>query len=489
MPHPDATIEVREFGPLTRAAIDLRPLTVFVGPSNAGKTYLATLISALHRACDGFPRIPPRGLFITERMERIPAGQRATDAARENLLTPGRPIKCSDLPEAVRAGFRDIIDSIAVNLTEELKRLFDVEDCTELIRWTAPDRQLHVSLRLREAQQDLWRVTTAVSPRGETAEGVIDDDVVLVRADATDAERRALAGRSRQNPAALFEHLLDHAARTGRPPRVHHLPAARSGMLQSQRIIAGSLVERLSRTGSTRRGSRLPTLSGVTTDFIRGLILYEERTVLDETLRVLADDFERDPLHGEIRARRPVPGGHPEFIYRPQGAPEDIRLSRASSMVTELAPVVLLLRGGLEPGDTLIIDEIEAHLHPAAQARLAALLARLVRADVRVVVTTHSDWLLRELGNLLREGELARRTVGAPENGALTPAEVGVWLFHGNDSGFAVREIPFDAIEGIEPEEYETVAESLYNRSADLQNRLEEATRGSSLGSGSGSGT
>ena len=477
MPQPDTTIEVRDFGPLTRAAIDLRPLTVFVGPSNAGKTYLATLISALHRACDGFPRIPPRGPFITERTERIPAVQAATDAVRENLLTPGRPLTCSDLPDSVRVRFRDIIDSVAVDLAEEIKRLFDVEDCTELIRWTAPHRQLHVSLRLREGGQDLWRVTMGASPRGETAEGVIDD-VVLVRADATDAERRALAGRSRPNPAALFEHLLDHAARTGRPPRVHHLPAARSGMLQSQRIIAGSLVERLSRTGSTRRGGELPTLSGVTTDFIRGLILYQERTTLDETIRVIAEELERDPLHGEIRARRPVPAGHPEFIYRPQGTTEDIRLSRASSMVTELAPVVLLLRGGLEPGDTLIIDEVEAHLHPAIQARLAALLAHLARADVRVVITTHSDWLLRELGNLLREGELARRTTGTPENGALTPAEVGVWLFQGQHSGFAVREIPFDEIEGIEPEEYETVAETLYNRSADLQNRLQEAAAG-----------
>ena len=97
---------------------------------------------------------------------------------------------------------------------------------------------------------------------------------------------------------------------------------------------------------------------------------------------------------------------------------------------------------------------------------------------MRVVITTHSDWLLRELGNLLREGELARRTTGTPENGALTPAEVGVWLFQGHDSGFAVREIPFDEIEGIEPEEYETVAETLYNRSADLQNRLQEAAAG-----------
>ena len=76
----------------------------------------------------------------------------------------------------------------------------------------------------------------------------------------------------------------------------------------------------------------------------------------------------------------------------------------------QLSWTVRQLRGGLEPGDTLIIDEIEAHLHPAAQTQMATLLARLVRAGVRVLITTHSDWLLKELGNLMREGELADQT-------------------------------------------------------------------------------
>ena len=38
-----------------------------------------------------------------------------------------------------------------------------------------------------------------------------------------------------------------------------------------------------------------------------------------------------------------------------------------------------------------------------------------------------------------------------------------------------VTEIPFDLIGGIEPLEYLDIAEDLYNRSAGLQNRLEDA--------------
>ena len=46
-------LEVANFGPIARAKIDLRPLTVFVGPSNTGKSYLAILIYALHRFFGG----------------------------------------------------------------------------------------------------------------------------------------------------------------------------------------------------------------------------------------------------------------------------------------------------------------------------------------------------------------------------------------------------------------------------------------------------
>ena len=173
-------------------------------------------------------------------------------------------------------------------------------------------------------------------------------------------------------------------------------------------------------------------------------------------------------------------GGYPEFVYQPQETEEDIRLSRASSMVSELAPVVLFLRGTIGRSDTLIMEEPEAHLHPAAQTQMAAALARLVRAGVRVVITTHSDWLLQEIANLIREGELEEQT-GEPAGegdlpSSLRPSEVGIWLFRKDDNsaGSIVKEIPFDRSEGVEPEEYEDVAEELYNRSANLQNRLVE---------------
>ena len=51
--HLNVHLAVENFGPIEKANIDLRPLTVFVGESNTGKTYLAALIYALHPAFEG----------------------------------------------------------------------------------------------------------------------------------------------------------------------------------------------------------------------------------------------------------------------------------------------------------------------------------------------------------------------------------------------------------------------------------------------------
>ena len=58
-------IEVSNFGPIKSGSVDLRPLTIFIGPGNTGKTFFAILIYALHRVLSGFSRLPSLNMRYT----------------------------------------------------------------------------------------------------------------------------------------------------------------------------------------------------------------------------------------------------------------------------------------------------------------------------------------------------------------------------------------------------------------------------------------
>ena len=482
-------ISVRDLGPIADGTVDLRPLTVLVGPSNTGKTYFSVLIYALHRIFGGLRALP-----VFSRRDILPLARssslssRECQAVQETLNDADKAFMYSDLPNGLRSAIEGDADNFSNAIALDLKRCLDA-NLSEIVRTSSSESHIEVGVHARN-RSVCWRAKMNPLDDGSTGEIGVDDFVLIPgdRSKQSEEDRMMLQSileQGRKNPVPM--EVMDRwfgPDGERRSDAIHYLPAARSGIMQSHRMIAASLVQRSTRAG-LERFPETPAFSGVMADFMEHLILYRSGTRADRRLDQIATDLENQTLDGLVGVE-PSPAGYPEFVYRPQRVGEPVRMTRVSSMVYELAPVVLFLRGVLAIGDTLIIEEPEAHLHPAAQTHVAVALARLVRAGVRVIITTHSDWLLKEIGNLMREGEIAVQT-GKPAaesalSSALRPSEVGVWLFrHGaEDQGSTIQEIPFDRSEGVEPAEYDDVAEALYNRAADLQNKLEESRGGQS---------
>jgi predicted ATPase len=80
------------------------------------------------------------------------------------------------------------------------------------------------------------------------------------------------------------------------------------------------------------------------------------------------------------------------FTEPGQGS-EQVRPANTGFGVSYALPIIV---AGLltKPGDLLIVENPEAHLHPAGQSKLGRFLARVAGSGVQVIMETHSDHVL-----------------------------------------------------------------------------------------------
>ena len=495
------TISVKDFGPIADATVELRPFTVFVGASNTGKSYLAILLYALHRFFGGpvgadrrpWPfslyQYPPRvgRSAPTEQLEAARAWLAQVPASFRGNSNRGVDVKLPDDVAALVRGVLEDAGELAPLLDAEVGRCFGVADTKRLIRQSG-GTSARIALR-RDVRVDAvvekpilgyeYSITRSQSQLGASIPAGLP-----LRIQGVDG--RYLRWRVgppirhlRTLPGALADLVLPYVVGALTRP-VHYLPADRAGVMHAHRVVVSSLIGRASR-GGLGPESPLPSLSGVLADFLEQLIELGDAKPGKGAGALLAERLEADILAGVVSSHRSAVG-YPSFHYRPQSWKSELPLMNTSSMVSELAPVVLYLRHIVRPGDVIIIEEPESHLHPRMQVSFTRLLAAVARAGIRVVVTTHSEWVLEALANIVRLSavEPSRRQGICGDDLALTPDQVGAWHFEAKKrpKGSVVKEIPLDIARGTFPAGFREITEELYNDWAEIANLVAEKPGG-----------
>jgi hypothetical protein len=171
----------------------------------------------------------------------------------------------------------------------------------------------------------------------------------------------------------------------------------------------------------------------------------------------LADDIEQEILEGKLSLT-----DDGDLKYTPNRVPDkEVPLYLSASITKSVSGLVYALRHVVGRYDMIFIDEPEVNCHPDAQILMARIFGKMVNAGIRLLISTHSDYIIREINNLImlsaapKEMTKQLQEWGYKEDMALRPQVVGAYLFkYGNgenrvdvtpievnDSGFEVKTI------------------------------------------------
>ncbi|MBJ9686775.1 AAA family ATPase [Burkholderia vietnamiensis] len=114
-----------------------------------------------------------------------------------------------------------------------------------------------------------------------------------------------------------------------------------------------------------------------------------------------------------------------QLVFQAKGAGKQrFTMNEASSCIRALLDVGFYMRCRARTGDLFIIDEPELNLHPKNQRAFARLVARMVNAGIKVFITTHSDYLVKELNTLIMLNQRTEHTRAVQQQHGYSDAEL-----------------------------------------------------------------
>lgn len=122
--------------------------------------------------------------------------------------------------------------------------------------------------------------------------------------------------------------------------------------------------------------------------------------------------------------------------FHPKEAKIKLKMGESSSSVRSLLDLGFYIKHVAKPNDLLIIDEPELNLHPENQRRIAQILANLVNVGIKVFITTHSDYIIKEFSTLVmlnsKDEDVFLKTIAEKEgytlNDLLTSQQVKMYV-------------------------------------------------------------
>jgi hypothetical protein len=372
-------VHVKNLGALKQADFELGALTIICGCNNTGKTYATyALFGFLSFWREAFS-IPIPDAKVSQLLSEGAVTLNIKDFIKDaaSILEEGCKAYTKQLPMVFAASKERFKDSV-FQIDLDPKDIYPVETFER---------------RMGATKADLFSIVKAKGSQDVVISLLVEREKVripreIIMRTIGDAIKDIVFGHLFPNP------FIASAERTGAAIFRKELYFARNRLLEQMIALEKDLnpFELLTKVYS---GYALPVRTNV--DFIRQLedVAKKESFIVKEHPELLADFS--DIIGGEYTVTR-----NDELFFIPKANRRlKLTMAESSSAVRSLLDIGFYLRHVAQPDDLLVIDEPELNLHPENQRRVARLFARLVNLGVKVFITTHSDYIIKELNTLI----------------------------------------------------------------------------------------
>ncbi len=393
-------VMVKNLGPLKQAEFTLGDLTIICGKNNCGKTY-ATY------ALYGFLTLWKESLSIHVDHQKI-----------QKLLSEGTI--GLDIHNYIKNA-QEILDRACVRFSREISQVFS--SAKKLFADTSFRIEMNESdLKTRQDYQyssgTMRNQLFAIERKGDspiiTVSLLVEKESIRIPVNYIaqmigDSLKDVLFGLT--FPRAQ----ISSTERTGAAIFRNELDFARNRLLEEMAKQENGIdpMDLLLKTYSTYA---MPVTRNV--DFTRSL---EESTKNESYIAQnhsgILNDFS-DLIGGEYVAKRG------QLYFVPKKTNIRLIMNESSSSVKSLLYMNFYLRHVAKKGDLLMIDEPELNLHPENQRRLSRLFVRLINVGIKVFITTHSDYFIREFNTMIMLNQNDKRLKGIAEKNGYKQEEM-----------------------------------------------------------------
>lgn len=380
-------IYIENFGKIKSAEVEIAPFMLFVGDNNSGKSYLTSLIW-------GLQNYGRTGFFSAKNMKKSQHYSKVFEWISDNIRN------------AVNEQYNVKLKEYGINIQNLINDCLDFEK-KSFVKWLFNTDEVSIDKMqveipdLESVEVDFHTIQNkkVLESDGDTTERV---EIIMQVIQHKKRSRAVCLASSfdeiydKHNIDFLMSVLcysilgMNYAKDTS-----IYLPASRTGFMLTKDII--NQVGRDNTFNDNQESAVTPFTRPINnfltvinnlsqyspgkSDKYNSIIQYIECNMADGVLDV------SDLPNREVR-------------YIPNGRSKSLPLRVVSGVVTELSPLLLLLKYNRTISN-MFYEEPEIGLHPQLQSSIARVLCRLVNTKTNVCVTTHSDLIIQHINNMI----------------------------------------------------------------------------------------